>query len=45
MSEFLSGAIYVTGTYLPSAAGKYQGSDIGESKYLASTGNDGGAPS
>mmetsp|Transcript_4235 Transcript_4235/g.10192 ORF Transcript_4235/g.10192 Transcript_4235/m.10192 type:complete len:2463 (-) Transcript_4235:343-7731(-) len=38
----LTGAIYVTGTYLSSSASKYQGSDIGESKYLATTGNDGG---
>jgi hypothetical protein len=38
----LTGAILVTGTYTASAAGKYQGSDIGEKRYTASAGSDGG---
>mmetsp|Transcript_25689 Transcript_25689/g.52345 ORF Transcript_25689/g.52345 Transcript_25689/m.52345 type:complete len:2398 (+) Transcript_25689:333-7526(+) len=38
----LTGAIFVTGTYMASATGKYQGVDLGESNYLASTGPDGG---
>jgi len=39
----LTGAIFVTGTYLSSFATKYQGSDIGEKRYLAAVANDGGA--
>ena len=39
----LTGAIYVTGTYLASADSKYQGSDIGEDRFLAaSASSDGG---
>jgi hypothetical protein len=38
----LTGAIFVTGTYTASVNTKYQGSDIGEKRYKASAGNDGG---
>uniref|UniRef100_A0A7S0YYW7 Laminin IV type A domain-containing protein n=1 Tax=Hemiselmis tepida TaxID=464990 RepID=A0A7S0YYW7_9CRYP len=38
----LTGAAFVVGTYKGSAASKYQGSDIGEKTYLASSGADGG---
>ena len=38
----LTGAIFVTGTYLSSAATKYQGSDVGEKRYKATAGSDGG---
>jgi len=38
----LTGAIFVTGTYMSSANTKYQGSDIGENHYKASAGSDGG---
>ena len=38
----LTGAVFVTGTYKASLATKYQGSDLGEKRYLAATGNDGG---
>ena len=38
----LTGAVFVTGTYKASVATKYQGSDLGEKRYLATAGNDGG---
>jgi len=37
----LTGAVFVTGTYMASTAAKYQGSDIGEYRYKATTGPDG----
>ena len=37
----LTGSAFVIGTYTASATGKYQGSNVGEKGYLASTGNDG----
>jgi hypothetical protein len=38
----LTGAIYVTGTYLSSVDTKYQGSSLGENRYKATAGSDGG---
>mmetsp|Transcript_60305 Transcript_60305/g.148321 ORF Transcript_60305/g.148321 Transcript_60305/m.148321 type:complete len:1355 (+) Transcript_60305:49-4113(+) len=38
----LTGSVFVVGTYTATGPAKYQGSDIGELTYLATTGNDGG---